>query len=208
MDSLLVEWPFLLKSLSFRWWNFSAPINLSSLWFKILPCFLNFMFLNQIIFVLLLSSLWLVFKCLHDLIAKNTAPMNSHANAKSLCVYDVSIILLIAERGSAFCFLFDPSVFMYPLWCSCSIKQVLSSWSNLGPFLLFALKACATCVTVVATIPSTKCVLFPLEKVPSLTAWPNPEMILFFCCPENLSRNKSPTPMLYYGGKYSNVATH
>ena len=148
------------------------------------------------------SSVW-------NMIAKNTAPMNSHVNAKSLCVCAVSIIFLITERGSAFCFLFDPSAFLYPLYCSCSLKKVLPSWSNLGSFLLFALKACATCATVVPTVHSTKCVLFPLEnKVSCLTAWPNPEMILFFCCPENLSRNKSPTPMLYYGGKYSNVATH
>ena len=135
------------------------------------------------------------------------APINSHANTKSLCVNAVSVIFVIADSGSAFCVLFDPSVFLYPLYyCSCSMKQVLSSWSNLGTFLQFAQKVCATCETVVTTVPSTKCVLFPLEKVPIRTAWAKPEMIVFLCCVEDSSRYKPPTPILY-GGTNSNVST-
>ena len=127
------------------------------------PSFLKRMFRSLIIWVLLLASPLPVFKYSHDLIAKKIAPVSNHAMAKSLLVIATSIIFLITESGSAFCFCLDPSKFLYPLNCSCKIKLVLPSWSSLGSLLLFALKVCATCAMVVVTDPSTKFPLFLLE---------------------------------------------
>ena len=143
------------------------------------PFFLNLIFLNLNIFVLLLSSWEEVCKYSHDRIAKNNANIRRWDTALSHGLYHSSNIFLNTEAGKAFCFFLFLSRFLYPLNCSWSKKHVLPSMPNLGSLLEFALKACDTYDTVVSTVPATRDSLWLLEKVASLTAWAKANMMIF-----------------------------
>ena len=130
---------------------------------------LNCMFFNLTIFVLFVSSA-AVLQFLHDLMAKNIAPISSQVIAFSLFVFDKFIIFLKTIIGNAFCFHCLPSSLQYPLSCSYKIKHVLPSMSNLGSDRLSAWKACATYERVAQTVPSTNSSFFVEEEIASCIA--------------------------------------
>ena len=155
---------------------------------SIFPPFLNFIFLMRKILVCLLFSGYLVSRYSHERTAKNNLKIKRCVTATSQGVVDNSFIFLNTDAGSAFCFFVFPSVFLYPLHCSCKRKHVLPSRSSLGSSLSLDLKACATYEMVVSTVPWTRFVLYPGLKVASRTAWANVENKIFFWNLENPSR--------------------
>ena len=136
----------------------SAEANISkgNEWSRRLPFFFNVIFLHLRIFVLLLSSAYLVSKYSQLFIAKNRARTNKKVNAISHSVEETSYIFLRTDAGSAFCFFLFLSVLLYPLHCSWRRKQVLPSRSNLRSGLSLARKACATYEMVDLTVDCTR----------------------------------------------------